>query len=266
MDVPLVRGRQLDGRDGPDQPGAVVIDENMAAAFWTGEDEDPIGARITVHTRTHEVVGIVRNMRHFGPGGVVRPMLYLHAPQEGWNGITRGLELLARGSDAGALVAPIRSVLAEVNVSIAIGGVETLDGLLRQSLAARRFRTALMAAFGITALLLAVLGITGVMTYSVARRTRELGVRLALGAKPAQVRGLVLREGTRLIITGVVIGLVGAGAIAGTLDALLFEVSARDPWVYGSVTVVLVGAAMAACYVPARRASRVDPIAALAAE
>lgn len=266
MGIALMRGRLLDARDGPDQPAAVVIDDNMAEAFWPEENDDPIGARIQVHTRVHEIVGIVRNMRHFGPGGAERPMLYLHAPQEGWNGIARGLTLVARGSDAGGLVAPIRSAVAEVNGSIAIGDIVTLDGLLRESLAGPRFRTALMAAFAITALLLALLGITAVMTYSVVRRTRELGVRLALGAKPTQVRGLVMGEGSRLIATGVLLGLTGASAIAGTLDRLLFEVSARDPAVYAIVAVVLGGVGLVACYLPALRASRVDAIAALTAE
>jgi putative ABC transport system permease protein len=264
MRIPLVRGRLLDERDGPDQPGAAVIDENMAEAFWPGED--PVGAVIMVHTKQHEVVGIVGNMRHFGPGGTVRPMVYLHAPQEGWNGIARGLRLIARGPEAAALVDPIRRAVADVSSSIAIGDIATLDSLLRTNMAGARFRTLLMAAFGITALLLAVLGITGVMTYSVARRTRELGVRLALGAKPEEVRGLVVREGRRLVLQGVAIGLLGAATIADALRALLFEVSVRDPWVYGIVTALLIASAMLACYLPARRASRVDPIEALAIE
>ena len=153
-----------------------------------------------------------------------------------------------------------------MNASIAIGDVDTLEGLLRRNLAGPRFRTALMAAFAVTALMLALLGIGGVMSYSVSRRTRELGVRLALGARPREVRRMVLKEGFLLITAGVAIGMSGALSLAGLLDAMLFEVTARDPWVYVTVMFVLVSAAAAACYVPARRASKVDPIAALSSE
>jgi putative ABC transport system permease protein len=264
MEIPLLRGRLMDDRDGADQPPVVVIDENMARAFWPSED--PLGARIRVHTRTHEVVGVVGNMLHFGPGGAVRPMLYLNAPQEGWNGISRGLAVVARGSDVPSLSAAIPAAVAEVDASIALAELQPLAQLLDRSLAAPRFRTYLMAAFGITALLLSVLGIAGLMSYSVARRRRELGVRLALGARADEVRGLVLREGTRLTAAGIAIGLGGAFAISGALEALLFDMSSRDPLVYGGVVSILALSTTVACYVPARRASKVDPVEALAAE
>lgn len=266
MGVELVRGRLLDASDHGDSPLAVVIDETLASSFWPGVGEDPIGARIHVHNQVHEVVGVVRDMLHFGPGQVRRPMLYLHAPQEGWNGIARGLILVVRGGFANDVVPEVRRAVQGVNASIAIGDVETLDGLLRRNLAGPRFRTALMATFAATALLLALLGIAGVMSYSVSRRTRELGVRLALGARPTEVRDMVLKEGFVLIAAGVAIGLSGALGVAGMLDAMLFEVTARDPWVYATVTFVLVSAAAAACYVPAHRASRVDPVVAMSSD
>ncbi|HEX9886377.1 MAG TPA: ABC transporter permease [Longimicrobiales bacterium] len=264
LGVPLVRGRLLEPTDRADRPHVALIDQNFADALWPGVD--PLGKRFRVHTNVHEVVGIVGNMLHFGPGEVTRPQLYLHAPQDGWNGIQRGLTVLARGSDPGALVAPIRAAVAEVNPSIAIGTVETLDGYLRQTLAPNRFRTGLMVAFGATALLLALLGIAGVMNYSVTRRTREMGVRLALGAEPTEVRGLVLREGLRMGAVGMILGVIVAVVLAGRLEALLFEVGSRDPWVYGSVVALLGLATATACYVPAGRASRVDPVVALASE
>jgi predicted lysophospholipase L1 biosynthesis ABC-type transport system permease subunit len=220
-----------------------------------------------VHTNVHQVVGIAANMRHFGPAGDVRPQLYLHAPQDGWNGVQRGLHVVARGADAAGLITPIRQAVAGVNASIAVGTAETLEGLLSTSLSAERFRTWLMVSFGFTALLLAILGIAGVMSYSVSRRTREMGVRLALGAKPGEVRGLVLREGLRLGVLGVGLGLIVALSLAGAIDqALLFEVGARDPGVYTLVVLLLGVATAVACYVPASRASSVDPVTALAAE
>ena len=264
LEVPLVRGRLLLPTDLLDQPPVAVIDQNLAEAMWAGEDA--LGKGFEVHGNVHEVVGIVGNMLHFGPGEAVRPQLYLHAAQDGWNGIQRGLTILARGTAVGSLVAPIRAAVAGVNASIAIGTVETLDGYLVKSLSAARFRTGLMGAFGLTALLLAVLGITGAMAYSVSRRTREMGIRLALGAEPTDVRGLVLREAVRLIFVGVMIGVTVALGVAGTLDTLLFEVGARDPSVYLTVVSVLTVATLTACYLPANRASRVDPIAALSSE
>ncbi|MGE0158011.1 MAG: ABC transporter permease [Gemmatimonadales bacterium] len=264
MDVPLLRGRMLDRSDDSDQPPVVVIDENMARAFWPGAD--PLGASIRVHLRTHEVVGVVGNMLHFGPGGEARPMLYLHAAQEGWNGIARGLTVVARGSDERSLPASVRAAVAGVDPSIALGEPTPLSDLLDERLTPPRLRTYVVLAFGSTGLLLSVLGVAGLMAYSVARRRRELGVRLALGAQEGEVRGLVLREAMRLVGIGVGIGSAGALGVAGMLEALLFDVDTRDPLVYAGAVTVLVLSALLACYVPARRASRVDPVEALAAE
>lgn len=264
LELALVRGRHIAESDGPDAPLVAVIDARMAEEFWPGED--PIGARFQVHTREHEVVGIVADMQHFGPGGATRPMVYLHAPQEGWNGIARGLALVARGGDAGALVSPIRRAVADVNASIAFGEFQPMDGLLDRTLAAPRFRTQLMVGFGLVALLLAVLGVAGVMSFSVTRRTPELGLRLALGARPAELRSLVLGEGVRLVAAGIAFGLAAALAMAGVVDRLLFEVGARDPSVYTVVALVLSACALAACWLPARRASALDPTVALNAE
>ena len=263
LGVPLVRGRLLARTDLAEQPHVAIIDQKLADALWPGED--PIGKRFRVHNNVHEVVGIAGNMRHFGPAGEVRPQLYLHAPQDGWNGIQRGLTLVVRGPDAAALIGPIREAVAQVNGSIAVGTTGTLEGYLATSLSAERFRTGLMTSFALTALLLAVLGIAGVMSYSVSRRTREMGVRLALGAEPMEVRGLVLREGARLGVLGIGLGVVTALVLAGAMDqSLLFEIGARDPVVYGAVVVVLGVATAVACFVPASRASRVDPLKALA--
>lgn len=262
LGVPLVRGRSLERTDLSDRPYVALVDQHLAEALWPGED--PIGRQIRVHGNEHAVVGIVGNMRHFGPADAARPQLYLHAPQDGWNGIRRGLNVIASTRDPAALIGPIRSAITGVNASIAVGSVETIDGLLAKSLAAQRFRTTLMAAFGLTALLLAVIGIVGIMNYSVAQRTREMGVRLALGAEPLRVRGLVLREGARLGALGIALGVAGALTFAGLIDQrLLFEIGARDPWVYSAVVVLLALATAGACWVPARRASNVDPMSAL---
>lgn len=264
LGVPLIRGRLILDSDRADQPLVVVIDQNLQEALWP--DEDPLGKPLWVHGSVHEVVGVAANMLHFGPDGDVLPQLYLPAAQDGWNGISRGLALLARGDDPEGLIRPIQAAVARVNPAIATGTARTLEGYLANSLAAARFRTALMIAFGLTALLLAVLGIAGVMSYSVARRTREMGIRLALGAEPLAVRGLVLREGVRLGVLGVALGLAVAAPLAGRLEQLLFGVSIRDPGVYIAVVLLLGTATAVACSVPAGRASRVDPVTALSAE
>lgn len=265
LGIPLVRGRLFGPRDGADAPGAVVIDQSLANALWPGED--PLGLRVDVHGNVHEVIGVVEDMQHFGPGAVSRPMLYLHAPQDGWNGVTRGLSLLVRGgADPQALAVAVRDAIRSVNPGIAVGTVTTLDRLLGQTLAAPRFRALLLGLFAGSALLLALLGIAGVMAFSVTRRTREMGVRLALGARPGEVRRLVLREGVRLTTTGIALGAVVALAAGRILESLLFEVTAHDPPTFLGVLALISAAGLASCYLPALRASRVDPVAALSVE
>ena len=265
LGVDLVRGRTIDERDRADAPPVAVVDEATAAALWSGA-EDAVGARIRVHERVHEVVGVARDMLHFGPGAPRRPMVYLPAPQEGWNGITRGLALVVRGGRGAPAIGEVRRAVHDVNASIALGDAQPLEELLARSLAGPRFRAQLMAAFGATALMLALLGMLGIMMSSVARRRRELGVRLALGAKPAEVRGMVLREGAWLTLTGLTLGLAFSAAVAGAVESLLFGVATRDPLVYAAVSALLLSAAVVACYVPARRASRVDPASVLQSE
>jgi putative ABC transport system permease protein len=193
-------------------------------------------------------------------------MLYLSAPQEGWNGITRGLWLVVRSPrDPEALAFDLREAVASTNPEIAVGAVDTLSGLLRENLAAPRFRALLLALFAGAALILALLGVGGVMAFSVARRTRELGVRLALGARPDDVRRLVLREGLRLTAGGVALGVLAAGLMARFAATLLFEIGAGDPVAFATSVGLVTGLALVSCYVPARRASSVDPVEALSA-
>lgn len=263
LGVELVRGRLLSSDDEMDAEPVMVIDETTAEAFWPGED--PIGMGFYAHGRVAEVVGIVGALLHFGPGESSRPMVYLPAAQEGWNGFKRGFDVVAR-IDERVSATMLRGAVHEVNRSIAVGSVQPFEGLLRRNLAGPRFRTLLMVSFGSIALFLASLGIAGTMTYSVSRRTRELGVRLALGANPTEVRRLVVREGSLLVVTGVVFGVVVSAAAARVLDSLLFDVDARDPVVYLGAVALLAGGALLACYLPARRASRVDPTTALQSE
>ncbi len=265
LGISLVKGRHISRTDGPDAVPVAVIDQSLADALWPGED--PIGKRMHVHVNVHEVVGVVADMRHFGAGMPSNPMVYLHAPQEGWNGITRGLSVVFRTDGVPVSVTgAVRAAIAEVNPTIAAGEVVTLERLERLTLAGPRFRALLLSLFAGSALALSILGIGGVMAYSVAMRTREMGVRVALGARPHDVRAMVLREGVRLTALGVGVGLILALAVAGSLDSLLFEVQGRDPFTYGAALALVTAAGLVSCYLPARRASRVEPATVLTAE
>lgn len=263
MGIDVVRGRAIERSDDADGSAVVVIDESLAESLWPGGD--PIGGRIHVHTREHEVVGVTRDMRHFGPGRSGAPMLYLPAPQEAWNGVQRGLALVYR-SDGTVDIRSIQAAVHSINPRIALGDLVAFEDLLRETLALPRFRAVLMAAFGVAALLQALLGIGGILAFSVARRTREMGVRVALGARPQEVRHMVLREGAMLTVLGLSIGLFGVALLAGVIESMLFQVRVWDPVVWGGVVMVLGGAATLACWLPARRASAVQPIEALASE
>ncbi len=265
LGIPVLRGRMISDDDGPDAPPTVVIDESMAEAFWPGED--PIGKPLYVHTRVHEVVGIVGDIRHFGPDGVRRPTVYIPTHQEGWNGPRRGLTLVLRGDGPSSdLTAPVRRAVLGVNPTIAFGDVVPFSALQRRHLAAPRFRAFLLGAFSLSALALAVLGIGGTMAHSVSRRIRELGVRMAVGAQPSTLLGLVVREGVTLTVAGLALGMVGAGLLGGMVDALLFEVRARDPLVFLWTALLVLAVGALSSYLPARRAAKVDPVVALSFE
>jgi len=262
LGIPLIRGRMIFGTDDLDAPPVVLVDESMAQAHWP--EEDPIGKPLRVHDGVHEVVGVVGDIQHFGAGRAHRPTVYIPTPQEGWMGSRRGLALVIRGDGpTHELVAPVRRAVLDVNPSIAFREVTTLSYLQDQNLAAPRFRTFLLGVFGLAALVLAVLGIGGVMTHSVARRVREMGVRLAVGAKPSEVRGLIVREGLFLTIVGLALGMGSAAVLGGFLDALLFEVTARDPLVFGGAALVILVVGGLSSFLPGLRASRVNPVEAL---
>jgi putative ABC transport system permease protein len=169
------------------------------------------------------------------------------------------------GGDTAPIVRAARGIVQQLNPEIP-ARFRALSQVVSASLGARRFNAILIGCFGITALVLAITGVFGVMAYSVSRRTREIGVRVALGADSGDVRGMILRQGLRTILAGVAIGAAGSLALTRTVRSLLFGVSAYDPVTFVAVALVLVGAALLACYFPARRATRVDPVVALRCE
>ena len=264
--VPLRHGRYLEERDGPDAPLVAVINETMARRFWPGTD--PIGKRFKQggwgpEAPWYTVVGVVGDIRGNGLDAPTRPEMYFSYQQQ--PAAPSGLiirTLAPPESVASAVRREIRAVDAEQPVS----DMMTMDEVLDQEVSHRRLQSTLLGAFSALALLLASFGLYGVLSYTVARRTREIGIRLALGARPGAILSSVIRQAMLLTATGVAIGIVAALALARTLGSLLFGVSARDPWTIGGTALLMLAISALASAGPARRAMQVDPIVALREE
>ena len=268
MGIPLRRGRLFDAHD---LTGVtvrpVLINESFAKAEFPGKD--PLGRRLRIGglpTRTWDViVGVVGDVKQTSLAMSQSDAVYVSAAQWLWADGAQWLVVRTRGN-AAALAPAIKKAIWSVDKDQPIVRVGTMDNLLAASAAERRFALVLFEAFALTALLLAAAGIYGVLSGSVTARTREMGVRSALGATPASILALVLRQGITLTGFGVVIGLAGAVAASQGIAAMLFGVSRLDPVTYVAVIALLAGVSAIACYVPARRASRIDPMSALRQE
>jgi ABC-type antimicrobial peptide transport system permease subunit len=213
------------------------------------------------------VVGVVSDVRHFGPAGITRPQAYIPAQQDPWGGVGYGLNLVIRGSgDAHELAPAVRRVIEETDAKLAITSMRSLDDLLAGSVAVPRFRGTLLGAFAALALVLAMVGLGGVIAYSVRQRRREIGVRMALGATPRAVSRMVLAEAARLLMVGALLGVLSAVLAGGALESLVFGVSARDPWAVAAAPLLIALLGLAVSWLPARRAARSDPLRGLAAE
>jgi len=262
LGIPLVRGRIFDERDGANAPHVAVISESLARARWPGQDA--IGHTIEFGNmdgdlRLLTIVGIVGDVHEYGLDLPPRPTVYVNLFQRPRAAVT--LTMLS-DTDTRSVTSAARGILQDLNPEIP-GRFQTLSQVYSASLGSRRFNVILVGLFGVVALLLAMTGVFGVMAYSVGRRTREIGVRVALGAGSGDVLRMILSQGLRTILIGVAIGIGGALVLTRTLASLLFGVTATDPLTFLGVTLLLVVAALLACYVPARRATRVDPMVAL---
>jgi predicted permease len=269
----LLKGRYFSDQDTAGSPLVVIIDESMARRYWP--NQDPVGVHIKGQDprgndpRGHNdewltIIGVVRDMHRGGMENASTPHVYEWYRQAGVAG-TENLVVRAAG-DPHTLAASLRASVRTEDPSAILSAVNTVEHLLSEQLAPRRFQTWLLGLFSFFALLLASLGIYGVMQYTVAQRTHEIGVRIALGARPGQVVRLVETEGLRLAIAGVSLGVIGALALSPLMSSLLFNVHATDPLTFASVVIALIVIALFACYIPARRAARVDPIVALRCE
>jgi predicted permease len=261
MQIPLRAGRFFDARDDAAGEKTVIINETLARRLWP--DRDAVGQIIT-QDGGRTVVGVVGNVRHGSLEEAGGNEMYLPYRQTGdWG----GMEMVVRSTrPAQSLVPEVRAALAAYDPSLPTGEFYELEHLIDNAVAPRRLTTRLLGVFSTLALMLAVIGLYGVIAYSVAQRTQEIGIRLAIGAQRRDVMRLVLGSGLRLVIAGVALGLVGAFALTRLLQSLLFGVTAHDPLVFAGNAALLIGVATAACLVPALRATRVDPIVALRAE
>jgi predicted permease len=265
LGIPLVRGRLFDARDGAGAPHVGVITESLARERWPGQD--PIGRTIQFGNmdgdlRLITIVGIVGDTHEYGLDSPPRPTVYVDLLQRPRSSVSVAMRL---DTDTQGVAAAARSILQRLDPELP-ARFRTLRQVLSASIAPRRFNVILIACFGAAALVLATTGVFGVIAYSVSRRTREIGVRAALGAEASDLRLMIVRQGLRTVLPGVAIGIAASLALTRTLESLLFGVTPTDPLTLAGMTLLLVAAGLLACYVPARRATKVDPVVALRQE
>jgi putative ABC transport system permease protein len=260
MRIPLLRGRDLTARDRADTPPVVLINRTFAQRIWPGRD--PLGKRIRLGDPKgpwRAVVGVVGEVRHLGLDAAPAMQIYLPAPQ--W--VDNAMTLVVRGAgDPRSLAAAVRRAVWEIDRDRPISNVATMQEIMQVSLARRLLTLRLLAAFAALAVLLAMVGIYGVLSYSVAQRTREIGVRIALGAPPRSILSLVVLAGARHVAAGLALGAALALALTRFLSGLLFGVTAHDPTTYAGLAALLAAVALAAAWLPARRAAQLDPMTA----
>jgi putative ABC transport system permease protein len=263
MGISLVAGRYFDDRDTDSSPPVAIIDESMARTYWP--NEDPIGKRIKTGGREstapwRTIVGVVRHVRYRTLEASSRIGLYWPEAQQPWN----TLSLVIRTErDPMALAPTVAKQIHAIDPNLPAYQVRTMLDVMRNSLAQRRVILILLGLFAVAALVLAAIGIYGTVSYSVAQRTHEIGIRMALGADARAVLRMVLGQGLGLALGGIGLGLVGSLAMTWLLSAMLFGVRPTDPLTFMSVSLLLTVVALLASYIPARRATQVDPLVAL---
>jgi putative ABC transport system permease protein len=260
MGIPLVRGRLFTREEQEASSAIAIINQTMARKFWG--NEDPLGKRISMEGQTLiEIVGVVGDLRHSGPEAEARPEIYEPLSRHPKH---QYLQLVARTRmNSPGLAENLRRSILSMNPAWPVDKMTSVEQMLRSLTAARRFNMSLFASFGIVALILCTIGIYGVISYGVAERTREFGIRMALGARRGDVLRMVLMGGMKLAGTAIAIGLVGAFAFTRFLRSLLFGISSLDVATFGSVSLLLLIVALCACLMPARRATQVNPVEAL---
>lgn len=263
MGIPLIRGRLFDKRDSSNSPHVALINETMAKKIFP--NEEPIGKRITFGNRDdasawYEIVGVVGDVRHYSLDQPAPLQTYEPYTQQTFSYMSLAVRTTG---DPAALGPAIRNQVHALDAEQPVANMKTLDALAAISSAQAQFSMTLLSVFASVALLLATIGVYGVLSYAVTQRSHEIGVRMALGAGRGDVLKMIAAQGMSLILIGAGIGLLGAYGLTRVMSTLLFEVSATDPVIFGAITLLLIMIALLACYIPARRATRVDPLVAL---
>jgi putative ABC transport system permease protein len=265
MSIPVLAGRTFTVQEALEDRKVAVVNEAMARTYFPGEN--PVGKRILVNMKSEpqptEIIGVVGDARYDKLEGELRPMVYWTHPQLTYSSMTL---ILRTSIDPEGLTAGARRKILAIDKDQPVSDVRTMESWLAESVARNRFGTLLLGAFAGLALLLAAIGIYGVMSHSVVQRQSEIGVRMALGAEARDVLRLVIGQGLLLVLGGVALGLLGALALTRLLSSLLYGVSATDPLTFAAIALLITGISSIACYIPARRAARVDPLTALRAE
>jgi putative ABC transport system permease protein len=267
MGIPLVRGRLFDAGDGPDAPHVALISESLVQTRWP--DRDPLGRFIQFGNmdgdiRAFRIVGVVGDVREHGPEALPAPLLYGDYRQR-MAAASRFSIVVVTDSRTADLAPTVQRIVRELDPQLPVQ-IRTLEDAFSNTFAGRRFSLLLSGVFGATALMLATLGIYGVMSYLVAQRTREIGIRMALGAAGRDVLGTIIGQGARLSLIGTAIGLAGALALTRVVERLLFGIEATDPVAFAGVVILIAASTALASYIPARRAMRVPPLISLRAE
>jgi len=263
LGISLVKGRDFDDRDKREALGAAIINQNLARIYFS--NEDPIGKRITFDDGQSwlSIVGIVGDVKQLGLDSTAQPEVYFPYLQV----TSPSMSIVVRTSaEPSSLAAAVKSQIQMVDKDLPITAAKTMEQLLAESVSGRRFNMLLLTVFAVVALVLAVVGIYGVMSYTVTRRTHEIGIRVAIGAQPRDVFRMVIGQGMKLALIGVVLGLLGAFGLTRLMESMLFGVAPTDPTTFVSISALLSVVALVACYLPGRRATRVDPLVALRCE
>lgn len=263
LGIPIREGREFTNQDTLSAPGVIVINETMARRYWS--NKDPIGSRIKLgYFDSKEpwltVVGVARDVRHWGLDEKVEPEFFRPYTQAAWPSMT---VVVRTASAPGSYAIPVKKVMGEIEPEQPVSNIGSMEEVVRDSVGSMRFPMLLLTVFALLALALAAVGITGVVSYAVVQRTHEIAIRMALGAQPRDVLQLVVQGSMVWALAGVVGGIAGAIGVTRYLSALLYAVRPTDPWVFGAASLLLAIVALLASYIPARRATRVDPIVAL---
>jgi putative ABC transport system permease protein len=266
LGTPLLRGRDFLESDTATSPPVAIVNRTMADRYWPGTN--PIGKQVGVpiHAFNMTVIGVVADVKHLSMRETPGPEIYVPFTQKPWPSMSTMHVAVRTSGDPAKATAALRAAIAAVDPDVPLANVATLSTIVGDAVAQPRFSMYLLGAFGGIAALLACIGLYGAVSYAVAARVQEIGIRLALGATPAEVLKMVLRQGLRVTTAGIAIGLVAAVASGRAVAAFLYGVEPTDPLTYVAVAAALLAAGCLACYLPARRATRIDPMSAMRAD